>query len=158
VQASATPDERSSRTIAALGDVLLRLSVGGMLIPHGLGRLFGAGGQGLARNGAWLEANGVPAGELVALSLGALELVGGVLIVVGLLTRPMAFAVAGAIAISVLLHWPNGYFWLTGGPPSNAGRWSIVWGAAVLAIALRGAGGYSLDEFRRRSLHRRSSR
>lgn len=145
-----TPSALHSRSLASLGDVLLRLSVGGMLIPHGLGRLFGLGGQGIERNGAWLESNGLPAGEASAILLGTLELAGGVLIVVGLLTRPVAIAVASVIAFSVLLHWPNGYFWLTGGPPSNAGRWSIVWAAAVLAIALRGAGGYSIDEIRRR--------
>ncbi len=133
-----------------LGDLLLRLAVGGMLIPHGLGRLFGVGGQGLERNGAWLESNGLPAGETVALLLGSLELGGGVLIVLGLLTRPVAWAAFGAIALSALLHWPNGYFWLTGGPSTNAGRWSMVWGLAVLAVAVQGAGAWSLDALRRR--------
>jgi putative oxidoreductase len=141
---------RSLDAIEPYGGVLLRIVVGAMLIPHGIGRLFGIGGQGLAGNAAWLETNGLAAGEMLAALMGVMELLGGILIMLGLLTRPVALVIVALIALQVLLYWPNGYFWLTGGPSSNAGRWSIVWALAVLAVALQGSGERSLDGVLRR--------
>ena len=78
---------------------------------------------------------------------GLIELVAGTLLLFGLFTRPVAFLVAGEMAVAYFKgHAPNG-FWpvLNGGVP--AVLFCFVW----LYISAAGAGPWSLDALRRRS-------
>jgi uncharacterized membrane protein YphA (DoxX/SURF4 family) len=76
----------------------------------------------------------------VAVAIGLLEFVGGLLLALGLFTRPIAAAVAVFMAVALVVHWPAGYAW-------NAGGWEmpLFWGLIALALVIRGGGALSLD-------------
>jgi putative oxidoreductase len=112
-------------------------------MPHGTQKLFGwFGGYGLAATGEFFATKlGLHPGLPLAALTGSVELFGGLALVLGLLTRPTALAVAILMAVAVLtVHLPNGYFWMTGGY-----EYPLMWGLIAVAILLRGGGRYSLD-------------
>ncbi|RZU62723.1 DoxX family protein [Zhihengliuella halotolerans] len=84
---------------------------------------------------------GVPAAEVVAPIVATLELVGGALLIVGLLTRPVAILLTINMAVAlVLVHAPAGVFVADGGY-----ELVLALGAATLALFLVGPGRISLD-------------
>jgi putative oxidoreductase len=75
---------------------------------------------------------------------GLLELVGGVLIVLGLFTRPVAFLLSGEMAFAYFIsHAPRGFFPLSNG--GNGGELAIVYCFVFLYFFVVGAGVWSLD-------------
>jgi putative oxidoreductase len=77
---------------------------------------------------------------------GVLELVGGLLIMLGLFTRPVAFILSGMMAVAYWqFHAPQGAW-----PVQNQGMPSVLYCFLFLYMAARGAGGWSLDALIRR--------
>ena len=75
-------------------------------------------------------------------SAGAIELVGGVLVMIGLLTRPAAFICSGTMAVAYwMAHGMNNLF-----PLINRGELAALFCFVFLFIAVRGAGIWSLDK------------
>ncbi len=73
---------------------------------------------------------------------GTIEMVGGALIMVGLLTRPAAFICSGTMAVAYwMVHGMNQFF-----PILNGGELSALFCFAFLYIAARGPGIWSLDK------------
>ena len=93
---------------------------------------------------------GMPPGTKMTALLwigGGLELLGGVLIAVGLFTRAAAFVCAGEMAIAYwMFHAPNG-FW----PIVNQGQPAVLYCFIFLFLWGNGAGPWSLDRLRRKS-------
>jgi putative oxidoreductase len=78
---------------------------------------------------------------------GVIELVGGILIMIGLFTRPVAFIASGEMAVAYFMaHQPRG-----GWPIQNGGELPALYCFAFLYIATRGAGIWSADAAMRRS-------
>lgn len=78
---------------------------------------------------------------------GALELVGGGFLLLGLFTRPVAFLLAGEMAFAYFMgHAPQG-FW----PVLNQGSPAILFCFIWLYISSAGPGPWSLDALRRRT-------
>jgi putative oxidoreductase len=121
---------------------MVRIITGLLLIPHGAQKLFGwFGGHGLVATGQFFEsALGMSPGLLWASLAGLAEFFGGLALVLGLLTRPAALAVAVVMAVALTVHLPQGFFWNEGGY-----EYPLMWGILALAIFLRGGGAYSLD-------------
>ena len=72
---------------------------------------------------------------------GILELVGGALLIVGLCTRPVAFILAGEMAVAYFMsHFPRGFH-----PLVNGGEAAILFCFIFLYISAAGAGPWSLD-------------
>lgn len=72
---------------------------------------------------------------------GLLEVVGGAMIVLGLLTRPAAFILAGEMAVAYFqFHFPQG-FW----PTSNNGVPAVMYCFFFLYLVFAGAGAWSVD-------------
>jgi len=72
---------------------------------------------------------------------GALELVGGFLIVIGLLTRPVAFILAGDMAVAYFMaHAPKGFF-----PTQNGGQLAILFCFVFLYLVFAGGGEWNVD-------------
>lgn len=70
-----------------------------------------------------------------------LEFAGGLLILVGLLTRPVAFVLSGMMAVAYFIaHAPNG-FW----PLLNKGETVVLYCFAFFYLAFAGGGSWSLD-------------
>ena len=78
---------------------------------------------------------------------GILELVGGFLILIGLFTRPVAFILAGDMAVAYFMrHAPRGFF-----PLLNGGELAILFCFVFLYLFVAGGGVWSVDEQRARS-------
>jgi putative oxidoreductase len=77
---------------------------------------------------------------------GIIELVGGLLLVVGLFTRPTAFIVSGMCAVGYfLVHAPQGFF-----PILNKGELIVLYCFVFLYLAAAGGGAWSLDAWIRK--------
>ena len=114
---------------------LLRIAAGLLYMQHGAQKLFGMFG------GFGPEGTTVPLFSLMGLA-GVLEVFGGFAIVVGLLTRPVAFILAGEMfmAYFVLQHLPHGLF-----PIENGGEPAFLYMVIFLFFVTTGAGAFSLD-------------
>jgi putative oxidoreductase len=78
---------------------------------------------------------------------GALELVGGLLILLGLFTRPAAFIASGEMAVAYFMgHFTPSAFW----PLQNGGELAVLYCFAFLYLAVAGGGRWSLDYMLRR--------
>lgn len=75
---------------------------------------------------------------------GLLELVGGILILVGLFTRPTAFVLCGFMAVAYFMaHAPQGFF-----PLVNQGELAVLYCFVFLYLFFAGPGSFSVDEMR----------
>jgi putative oxidoreductase len=94
---------------------------------------------------------GMPPGSTMALSTqmgfgGLLQLVGGILLIVGLFTRPTAFLLSGEMAVAYWqFHAPNGTW-----PLQNQGVPAAIFCFLFLYMAAEGGGAWSLDALLRR--------
>src|SRR4051794_4320759 len=70
---------------------LIRITVGGMLLVHGIGKLMGPGLTGFS---AGLANRGIPGGVFGGSIVFFNETLGAVLIILGLFTRPVAASIA----------------------------------------------------------------
>jgi putative oxidoreductase len=113
---------------------LIRFSTGALIVPHGIDRLFYSGSG--AELGGFL-------GSFPVSAVGTFEVVGGVLIALGLLTRPVALLLAIEwIAIAMAMPMKPGASWLMLGV---TGKYSAFVAGLCIAFVLRGGGHYSLD-------------
>lgn len=116
---------------------ILRFMSGLLLLGHGLGK--------------WLKfppGAFPPTMDLNSMLgyAGIIELVGGILLVLGLFTRPAAFIVSGMCAVGYfLVHAPSSFF-----PILNKGETIILFCFVSLYIAAAGGGAWSLDAWLRK--------
>ncbi len=112
---------------------LFRFVTGALFAFHGAQKLFGAfGGQVMTSNPLMLAA-------------GIIELVGGLMVAIGLLTSWAAFVASGEMAVAYFMaHAPQGTW-----PIVNKGELAVLYCFAFLYIAARGAGPYAVDAARR---------
>ena len=112
---------------------VLRIVIGFLYLQHGTAKLFGVPHIAMF--------DGLELFSLIGLA-GVLELVGGLLILVGLFTRPTAFILSGEMAVAYFMaHAPNGFL-----PILNQGELAVVYCFAFLYFAVAGAGSFSVDE------------
>ena len=125
-----------------LGVLILRLVVGLTFAAHGAQKAFGWwGGSGFAGCQAVMERLRFrPAVLFAAISMAA-ELVGGLLLAVGLLTPLATMVIVGQFVIIIVKsHWPRG-FWNR----DNGFEFPLSLAAGVVAVALIGPGAASVD-------------
>lgn len=128
----------------SLGLLLLRVVAGAVFAAHGGQKIFEYTIPGTIGSFAGM---GIPLPEITAPLVAFLEMIGGILLIAGLLTRVVGVLLAVDMAVAlVTVHLPAGLWVGEGGYEFVA-----VLGAAALALALTGAGRYSLD----RALHGR---
>lgn len=109
---------------------LMRIVTGFLFLWHGSQKVLGWPGE-------------VPAGApaFILYTAGPIELIGGILVMVGLFTRPVAFLCSGLMAFA---------YWLGHGfqallPVINKGELAALYCFVFLYIAARGAGIWSVD-------------
>jgi putative oxidoreductase len=118
---------------------ILRMVAAFVFIQHGSTKLLG------------LPEPVMPGGGTAALAslpgfAGILELAGGALLLLGLFTRPVAFLLAGEMAVAYFMsHAPQG-FW----PVLNKGEPAALYCFIWLYLSSAGPGPWSLDALRQR--------
>jgi putative oxidoreductase len=113
---------------------ILRLVVGFLFSLHGLQKLLGLFG-GMGGSGAT-----APFGSLLWVA-GGLETVGGLLILLGLFTAPVAFILSGEMAVAYfMVHFPQGFL-----PLRNGGELAALYCFVYLYLCVAGPGPLSVD-------------
>ena len=111
---------------------VLRIMSGLMLLEHGTAKHlnFPTGSMNHASIHTMIGASGI------------LELIGGILLIIGLFTRPVAFILSGMSAVAYFyVHFPRGFF-----PASNGGELAALYCFVLLYIAAAGGGSWSADK------------
>jgi putative oxidoreductase len=107
---------------------VLRIMTGLLFLEHGTQKFFAFPGPG-------------PALTSLVVVQGLLELVGGILILIGLFTRPVAFILAGDMAVAYFMaHAPRGFF-----PTLNGGQLAILFCFVFLYLFVAGGGAWGVD-------------
>ena len=111
---------------------VLRIITGFLLIAHGAQKLFG-----------FLAPPGMPAATAGSLMwvAGVLEFFGGVLFLLGLFTRPVAFILSGLMAVAYFMAHAPGGFW----PLQNKGELAVLYCFVFLFFAAAGGGAWAVD-------------
>ena len=123
---------------------LVRMSLGFILVPHGYDKLFQGGAANTANN-ALLKSLGNPL--LWAYFIGYVELIGGLLLIVGFLTRLAAGAIAiQMFVISFFILWPV-WGWTRRGM-----EFAVFMLLIAVAIFIKGGGRFSVDRLLPREL------
>jgi putative oxidoreductase len=121
---------------------VLRIIVGLLFLEHGLAKIFDFPHPPNHVAYALLTIN--PGLQ------GLIELVGGLLLALGLFTRPVAFILSGDMAFAYFMaHAPKGFF-----PLLNGGELAIVYCFLFLYYAFAGGGAWSLDQLWRQETAR----
>ena len=130
---------------AAAAEALTRVALGLILVPHGLGKLFG---HDLAHTALNFRHLGWPAPLGFAVAVGCVEVFGGLALAAGLFTRAAAAAIlAEMTGICALVLWPR-WEWVHRGM-----EYPFLMGVLALSFVLRGGGAYSLDRVLARLWH-----
>ena len=109
---------------------VMRIVAGLLLIPHGTMKFWG-----------WPTGEG--GAELFSLMgvAAVIEIIGGVLLVLGLFTRTTAFIVSGFLAVAYFMaHAPQDFH-----PIVNQGELAVLWCFVAFYIFIAGAGPWSVD-------------
>lgn len=124
-----------------VGLLVLRLVVGGTFVAHSLQKLFGLwGGQGIDGFANYLGTYGFSQTTLLAWITGVGELIGGLLVVLGLFTPIGAAALLAVAANVIYLKWGAGFF----DPPVGYEREALL-AVGAFALLFTGPGRASLD-------------
>ncbi len=128
---------------AGYAPLALRLPISIIFIAHGSQKLFGwFGGYGLQGTGQWMASIGIEPGVLMAFLAGSGEFFGGLLLLIGLLTRPAAIVTAFTMVVAILsVHIGNGLFL-----SNNGYEFGLALLAATISLAVSGAGKLSVDD------------
>ncbi len=116
---------------------VVRIAVALLLVEHGSQKLFGFPTPNPATGG-------MPAAFSLIWYAAVLEFFGGLLLLVGLVTRPVAFVLSGEMAFAYwMAHAPRSPF-----PVLNGGDAAILFCFIFLLLAASGGGAWSLDRLR----------
>ena len=127
---------------AGFAPLALRLPLGIVFVAHGAQKLFGwFGGYGLEGTGQWMASIGLHPGYAMALLAGSAEFFGGIALLLGLLVRPAAAALAFAMLVAIMsVHIGHGLF-----VANNGIEYALALLAASVSLLVSGAGRLSAD-------------
>jgi putative oxidoreductase len=121
------------------GNALLRIVVGVVFVMHGWQKL----SQGFHNVGGFLGSLGIPYPTMAAVLVTALELLGGIALIVGLFTRTVAMLLAVEMLVAIVVYHIKKGFFLPGV------EFVLTLLAANLSLLLGGAGALSVGGFRK---------
>ena len=109
---------------------VIRIATGLLFFQHGAEKLWGFAGGRIDHNFATMHG-----------FAGPLEVIGGSLLTLGLLTRTTAFILCGEMAVAYFTRWAPRGFW----PINNGGEEAVIFCFVFLWVMTAGAGPWSLD-------------
>ncbi|MGB3112659.1 MAG: DoxX family protein [Candidatus Omnitrophota bacterium] len=120
---------------------ILRVTVGAILLAHGLQKLLGAfGGPGIQGTATMLSGMGFAPAEIWAWVLALGESLGGLFLILGILPKLSALAIAVVMIVAIVrVHGPKGFFMMKGGF-----EYPLLILSVCITIMITGAGKYSL--------------
>ncbi|EMY34031.1 hypothetical protein D477_011716 [Arthrobacter crystallopoietes BAB-32] len=137
---TSTSTTSPTRTLVPAGITVLRVVVGLVFVAYGWQKISTNTVAGVT---GYFTSLGVPLPELMAPFIAYLEFLGGIALILGLLTRPLALLfICDMIGAAIFAHLPNGFYVENGGFSQV-----LLLGSAALAIALIGPGSYSVDRY-----------
>jgi len=124
---------------------LLRVTLGLVILPHGLQKTFGwFGGYGFTGTMGFFSSIGIPA-FLGFLAIAA-ESAGAIALIAGVTTRVAAFGLVVNMLVAASMHRANGFFMNWTGQQKGEGiEYHILFLAIAVVIMIAGAGRWSLD-------------
>lgn len=130
-------------TSSTLAFLPIRLGVGVVMAAHGAQKLFGwFGGAGLKATGeAFANHLHLEPGILMAALAGGTEFFGGILLIIGLLTRVAGLGLAFTMAVAIYTAHPSAFF-----ASNNGMEYPLTLLLASLTLAIGGAGSLSIDK------------
>ncbi|PZH04628.1 DoxX family protein [Streptomyces sp. NTH33] len=140
--ASSTVAEGPSLHAYDVGLLIVRVVLGLTIAAHGAQKLFGwFGGGGLEGTGQFFTMSGYPSGETMAAIAGLSETLGGLGLVLGLLTPLAGAAVLGTMINALAVKWGGGFF-----APQGV-EYEVLLIAGAAGLALTGPGRIAADRF-----------
>lgn len=132
--------------------LVLRLALGLVILPHGLQKTFGwFGGYGLGATLDGFSGMGIPV-ILGVLAIAA-ESLGAAALIAGVTTRVAAFGIGVTMLVAAFVHRANGFFMNWSGAQKGEGfEFHVLAIALALAIVIGGAGRASIDRVLARKL------
>ncbi|MFB6990964.1 DoxX family protein [Streptomyces sp. NPDC056304] len=125
-----------------VGLLIIRIALGLTVAAHGAQKLFGwFGGGGLKDTGQFFTMSGYPSGETMAAVAGLSEVLGGLGLVLGLLTPLAGAAVLGTMINALAVKWGGGFF-----APQGV-EYEVLLAAGAAGLALTGPGRIAIDRF-----------
>jgi putative oxidoreductase len=115
---------------------LLRIALGLLFIQHGTEKLWGFPPGSRIDHNFFTSMHGFA---------GLIELPGGLMLILGLFTRPLAFILCGEMAVAYFHSWAPRGLW----PISNGGELAVICCYTFLWLVAAGAGPWSLDAWLR---------
>ena len=120
--------------------LLLRCTVGAVMLAHGINHMR----PNIDGTAAWFGSMGMKPAKLHAWMATATEIVGGILLVLGLLTPFAAAGVVGVMFVAwAINHRGNGFFIFN---PGEGWEYVMTLGVVGVAMGAIGPGAWSLDE------------
>ena len=123
-------------SLDSLAFTVLRVVAGGALAIHGFPKI-----QDPMKLVGMVEMLGFAPGPFWAVLLALTEFVGGLLLVIGFLTRPAALAATIVLLVTIYFHW------ILKSQGDDGSEKSSLWAAMTFLIFVRGAGAWSVDRF-----------
>jgi putative oxidoreductase len=123
--------------------LIIRLFIGICFVVHALGKLGLVGPGNMAGFEGWLKSMNIPYAAVQARMAMLSELIGGILLTLGLCTRVGALLCMGVMVVAALIGHKGGGYLITNNPPGN--EYTINLAAICAALILAGPGSYSLD-------------
>lgn len=123
-------------------ELVLRLAAGLMFLPHALWKVGYFSGPGLPGFIKFFDKVGYSPGAFWGPTILGIEIVGGVLLAIGLFTRPIALILFIEMLVITHFHWPRGFFFNAQG---GGYEYPMMWAAVLLYFVIRGGGDWSVD-------------
>ena len=139
----------------AFGPAVLRLAVGVVFLAHGAQKLFGLwGGGGPSATAAFFQQLGLSPAYLLAIFVGLVEFLGGLLLIAGGFTLVVCVLLTLNMLVAVWkVHLGSGFFlnWTNAPGMGHGYEFNLVLIASLAALILTGPGALSFDARRARS-------
>lgn len=130
-----------------IGYLLVRVAAGAIFAVHGAARmrLIDIGGPTIESSASFLAGEGLNPALGLTYYITGLEFLGGILLMLGLLTRPVAVLLIGFLVIATFhVTWPNGFF-VRGTPKGSGFEYSLLLLVLAVSFLIHGGGKFSVD-------------